>query len=207
MNKLIRERFEILRQRPFLFYFIGTTVSMFGTGMQFIANSWLAIKLTRASFSVAVVLVCAAIPGILLSPFIGVFVDRWDRRLLSVYMDLFRAAIVLTIPIFWWLGQLQPWHLYAMAFFVALGDQVYNPSTMALIREVIPKEMLLSANSFSSIANQIGGLIGASMAGLIITYSSMFGIFFIICDPFMKSFWRNIELSCGLSDRFSFLDH
>ncbi|UOE77176.1 MFS transporter [Parageobacillus thermoglucosidasius] len=106
MNKLIRERFEILRQRPFLFYFIGTTVSMFGTGMQFIANSWLAIKLTRASFSVAVVLVCAAIPGILLSPFIGVFVDRWDRRLLSVYMDLFRAAIVLTIPIFWWLGQL-----------------------------------------------------------------------------------------------------
>jgi DHA3 family macrolide efflux protein-like MFS transporter len=187
MYQLIRERFEIFRHRPYLFYFIGTTVSMFGTGMQFIANSWLAMELTGASFSVAVVLVCSAVPGIVLSPFVGVFVDRWDRRWLSVCMDFFRAVILLAVPILWWMGQLQAWHLYVMAFFIALGDQVYNPSTMALIREVIPKEILLSANSFSSIANQIGGLVGAGAAGLIIAYFSPMVIMIVNAGTFIFS--------------------
>jgi len=187
MLKLARERLEIFRYRPYTLYFIGTTVSLIGTGMQFIANSWLALELTDANYSVALLLGISSIPGILFSPVLGVFVDRIDRKLLAATMDLFRGVILLSVPLLWWFKYLQPWHLYLMAFLVALGDIVYSPSAKALIVEVIPQKMLLTANSTTSVANQIGSLVGAGSAGLIIAMFSPIAVMVINAGTFFFS--------------------
>ena len=172
MMTLVRERLGIFSSSSFKIYFFGTTISQLGTGMQFIANSWLAIEMTKANYSVALVLICSAIPGILLSPAIGVYVDRMDRKLLASAMDVFRAIILLFVALLWWLGLLQAWHLYLMAFLVAMGDEIHKGSIRALICEVVPKKDLLSANSTTSIANQIGSVVGAGSAGALIALFS-----------------------------------
>lgn len=187
MDDTATGRRDIFRYRPYLLYFIGHTGSMLGTGMQFIANSWLAMELTGKGHSVAFVLVATSLPGILLSPFIGIYVDRFDRKLLAVATDVFRALMLLVVPALWYLGLLQPWHLYLMSFFIALGDEIYAPTVMGLIREVIPPEMLLYANSTTTIALQIGMLAGAALGGVIIHFTSPIAVMFINAVTFVFS--------------------
>src|SRR5512135_418155 len=163
---------EVLRNRSFRLYAEGCLVSMAGTGMQFIATSWLVLHLSGANHSVAVVLVCSALPGVLLSPFIGVLVDRVDRRRLAAAVDGTRALVLLAVVALWFLGVLRPWHLYLMTFLVAAGDQVWTVATMALVREVVPPALLLPANAATSAAVQSGTLLGAAASGAVMVLLS-----------------------------------
>jgi len=187
MEERVHNRWEIFKTKPYLLYFIGHTVAMLGTGMRFIAITWLIMDLTGRSSTVGILLVASAIPGIIFSPIIGIFVDRFDRKWLAVLMDIFRFLVLLLIPLFWWLEILEPWHLYLAAFLIALGEEVYTPSAMILIREVIPERLLLYANSTNTIAMQVGALIGASIGGIIISLSSPFVVIFINACCFLFS--------------------
>ncbi|MDQ0195352.1 MFS transporter [Paenibacillus wynnii] len=180
-------RWEIFRFRPYVLYFIGHTVSLLGTGMQFIATSWLAMQLTGNNASVAYVLIFTSLPGVVLSPVIGVFVDRFDRKWLAVLMDLFRAAVLVVIPFLWWEGLLEPWHLYTATFLIALGDEIYTPAAMSLIREVLPPKMLLYANSTNAIAMQTGAMLGAGIGGVIVSLSSAVVVMIINAVSFIIS--------------------
>nr|WP_281378823.1 MFS transporter [Paenibacillus phyllosphaerae] len=170
-----------------MLYFIGHIISMLGTGMQFIATSWLAMELTGSSASVAYVLIFTSLPGIVLSPVIGVLVDRFDRKWMAVLMDVFRAGVLVAIPFLWWEGLLEPWHLYLATFLVALGDEIYTPSAMSLIREVLPSNMLLYANSTNAIAMQAGVLLGAGVGGVIVGFSSAVTVMVINVVSFLVS--------------------
>lgn len=180
-------RLEIFRQRAYALYFLGTTVSMIGTGMQFVANTWLALQLVQANYAVAVILICSSLPGVLLSPLIGIIVDRFDRKFLAATMDLMRASVLFIVTAIWWLKLILPWYLYVMAFLIAIGDEVYKPSVLALVREIIPEDMLLTANATTGIANQIGALVGAGVSGIIIMIFSPVMILIINAVSFLFS--------------------
>lgn len=165
-------RARLFRLRPYLLYFSGTTVSMVGTAMQFVANAWLAMNLSGRGSSIGIMLICTYLPGLVLSPVIGVVVDRVDRRLLALAMELFRALSLLALPVLYYLGLLETWHIYLVSFLVGLGDQVYNPTALALIREVVPEDLLLYANSNASVSNQIGALLGSAAGGLLVAVTS-----------------------------------
>ena len=186
-RRLLRERLAIFGIRPYALYFAGHTVSMTGTGMQLIANGWLALQITHTNLSVAIVLIASTLPGVLLAPIVGVYVDRFDRRILAASMDLFRACVLLGIPLLWWLHQLQPWHLYVMAFCLGVGDYTYNAAVLGLIREVVPADQLLLANATTGVAAQVGGAVGAPLAGLVIIVSSPVVVMLINAVSFVFS--------------------
>lgn len=141
--------------------------------------------MTNTSYSVALLLIFSSLPGILLSPIFGVLIDRIERKLLAVTMDIFRALVLLFVPLLWWFDLLRPWHLYLMAFLIAIGDEMYEPATKALIVEVIPKEMLLIANSATAIAIQIGWSVGAGIAGVVIRLFSPIAVMLINSGTFL----------------------
>jgi MFS family permease len=197
MKSIAMQRLEVFQYRPYLLYFIAYLVSSMGNGMQFIANSWLALELTGKGSSVAFVLIASALPGIVLSPVIGIYVDRIDRKRLAACMDLCRALVILTLPLLWWLGLLQPWHLYLSSFLVAMGKEVYMPSAMGLIREVVPQELLLYANSSNVISLQIGTVIGAAIGGLIIAISTPVMVMIINAITFFFSAFCILNMRKG----------
>ena len=177
----------IFRYRQYLLYFTGSLISWIGNSMQFIANSWLALQLTGSPSSVAIVLIAAALPGVLLSPILGVYVDRIDRRWLAVITDTSRAVILFTTFLLGSHGLLQAWHLYLMSFLLSLGEVVYNPTAAALLREEIPGDILLYTNTYSSIARQIGGALGAGLGGILISLFSPFTVLFVNALSFLFS--------------------
>lgn len=61
---------KLMSIRRFQLYFLGSSVSNLGNGMQFVANAWLALQFTGKASSVGWTLALTMLPNILLSPFI-----------------------------------------------------------------------------------------------------------------------------------------
>ncbi len=163
---------ELLKNLNFRFLLSGWGISAIGNGMQFIAVSWLATELSGKGYAAALVLIAQTIPGLLLAPFLGVFIDRLERRRLAAFLDFFRAFGLLIVPLVYWFATPVAWHLYVMTFVVALADSLYWTTRSALVREVIPKDKLLEANTISMTTVQLGMIIGASASGFIIAAAS-----------------------------------
>jgi MFS transporter, DHA3 family, macrolide efflux protein len=164
--------FTLLQNLNFRLLILGWGISAIGNGMQFIASSWLATELSGKGYAAALVLIAQTIPGLLLTPFLGVFIDRLERRKLATILDFFRAFGLLIVPLVYWFGTPEAWHLYAMTFVVALADSMYWATRGALVREVVPKDKLLEANTISMTTVQLGMIVGASASGFIIAAAS-----------------------------------
>lgn len=172
MSRFLQEQIILLHKKAYALYAVASAVSSIGTGMQFLVDSWLALQLVGANYAVALVLIFSALPGIVLSPVIGLAVDRLDRKFLASGMDLFRGTVLLLVFLLWWFKLLQAWHIYLMTFLMATGDQVFFSSTRGLIREILPKELLLSANATTVTMIQLGMSLGAATGGLVIAIYS-----------------------------------
>jgi MFS family permease len=172
MTSVLRERVDLFREKPFVLYAGGNLISVAGSGMQAIATSWLVLQLTEANLSIAFLLLCSALPGILFSPLIGIFVDRLDRKFLAASMDVFRAMVTVLLLLLWWLQLLQAWHLYLAESLISLGDLAFVPATMALLRELLSNEQLLPANATIGMLIQLGTACGTAVGGILIALYS-----------------------------------
>src|SRR3982751_5310192 len=84
MSRLTRA----LRHRNYRLFFSGQSVSLVGTWITRVATSWLVYRLTGFELLLGVVGFCGQIPTLLIAPFAGGLVDRWDRRRLLVITQL-----------------------------------------------------------------------------------------------------------------------
>src|SRR5688572_31115176 len=77
--------FRALKHRNYRLFFAGQTVSLIGTWITRVATSWLVYRLTDSVLLLGVVGLCSQIPTLILTPFSGVLVDRWQlHRILVV---------------------------------------------------------------------------------------------------------------------------
>lgn len=177
----------VFRYRPYRWFFAGHLLNWIGNSMQVIANSWLALLLTGSPSAVAYVFIASTLPGLVCAPFVGVVVDRFDRKWISAINDVFQALLLFLLFVIGVRGQLQAWHIYVIAFFLALGEVIYRPSATALLREEIPQDALMYTNSYNGIARQTGAAIGAALAGVLIAVFSPYLVFFVNAISFLCS--------------------
>src|SRR5215467_6989248 len=85
----------IWAQRGFRYFFVAMFVSLFGSGMNFVAVSWFILAATHSTLKVSLQVIVVTLPGLLV-PFLGgVLIDRLDRRYLGVLLDVAQGVAVL----------------------------------------------------------------------------------------------------------------
>ncbi len=146
-------------------YFAAALLAAIGSGMYFVAISWYLFKTSGSTMAIGWSFIATALPGLLLSPVVGVLVDRWNTKYVCAVADLLRGAILLLMAFGMATGTLQPLHIYIGSFFIALCDNFFQPAVGALVRDLVSKDKLLAANVVGSMAIQIGLLVGASLGG------------------------------------------
>ncbi|HUK43339.1 MAG TPA: MFS transporter [Candidatus Bathyarchaeia archaeon] len=158
-----------LRHRNYRLFFGGQSVSLIGTWMTRVATAWLVYRLTHSAFLLGVVGFSGQIPIILLGPFAGVWVDRWDRR-----RTLVVTQVLSMIQSFWLAG-------LALAHVITVGDIIGlslfqgainafdMPARQAFVVTMVEDRSDLS-NAIALNSSMVNGarLIGPSLAGLII---------------------------------------
>ncbi|WP_176560072.1 MFS transporter [Brevibacillus dissolubilis] len=193
MNTRFTEYAELFQNKAYRRYFSATSVSRIGTGIRFVSLTWLAMELTNSSYAVALTLVFESLPGILFSPVLGVYVDRLDKRIFSTCVNLFQALVLTALFFAMQAGVLMPWHLYLVIFCLALADILYRTLRVTIVRELVPEDKLLVANTASAMGDQLGTTLGAAVAGLVIAWFSTqaaVGVYIVCLLIGAFFFWR-----------------
>jgi MFS family permease len=158
-----------LRHRNYRLFFGGQGVSLIGTWMTRVATGWLVYRLTDSAFLLGLVSFAGQIPILLLGPFAGVWVDRWNRhrvlvvtQILSMLQSFILAALALTKLI-------TVHEVIALNLFQGIVNAFDMPARQAFVIEMVEDpEDLANAIALNSSLVNAARLVGPSVAGLLI---------------------------------------
>jgi MFS family permease len=144
--------------------FAGQLVSQLGDWLDFVGLLTLVAYIWKGGAAgLAGVTIGQALVYLFVAPFTGVLADRLPRRLSLVGSDLLRAGIVLC----YLLAPDIPVLLALMMVKVSFGT-LFNAAESAAIRENVPEDKLLQANSLSELTTQVTKFIGPALGGLLV---------------------------------------
>ena len=160
--------FSSLRVRNYRYYFAGQSLSMIGTWMQSIAQSWLVYSWTHSGFKVGLLVAFQTLPILLLGPFGGTLADRFGKYRMLFYTQAFSGAQALVIAVLDLTGHLSIWELYVAAVALGLINAVDNPTRQTFIVEMVGRDQLANAVTLNSVMVNVARAIGPAGAGLLI---------------------------------------
>ena len=139
---------RVFGSQRFFALFNVQVISALGDWVGFFAITSLAASIsTQPEAAIALVTTARVAPGLFLAPFIGVLVDRFDRRKIMIVADVSRAVVFLCLP----LVQTVPGLIFA-SFILELFTLMWSPSKEALVPSIVPEDKLTTANSLSLVA-------------------------------------------------------
>ncbi|GER91878.1 hypothetical protein KDW_60400 [Dictyobacter vulcani] len=142
--------FTSLRQRNFRLFWSGQIISLLGTMMQSIGQTWLVLQLTHSAWQIGLVGALQALPILFFSIFGGVFADRWPKRRVLL---LTQSAAMLQALLLWILiatGRLQLWQLYVLVLLLGCTYSLGKPASRAFVVEMVGREDLPNAFALNS---------------------------------------------------------
>jgi MFS family permease len=166
------DRLRILRPlsvRDFRLLWIGQTVSLLGNGFFTVALAWQTVRLSDSATALSAVLFARWLPQVLLFAVGGAVSDRASRRRVMLVSDLVQGVAAAIVAVMAAAGDLQIWHLVALAAVYGGATAFYLPAATAIVPDIVTKELLVPANSLHSVSRYlIGQLLGPAVAGVII---------------------------------------
>jgi DHA3 family macrolide efflux protein-like MFS transporter len=160
----------------FLVVWAGQVVSLLGTAMSNFALTLWAYEVTGRATPLAMIGFFFLAPQVALSPFVGVLVDRGNRKLMMMASDLAAAAVSATILALHLTGQLQIWHLYVTAFVFGTFQGFQWPAYSAAISLMLPKTQYARANGMLEMAGNSSAILAPVLAGALIGPLGLAGI-------------------------------
>ena len=156
-----------LRERDFRRFWIGETVSLFGDQITLIALPLAGVLALHASAAQMGYLTAAGIaPALFFSLHAGAWVDRRGRRRQAmIFTVLGRAALLVTIPVLYWLDALTLAQLYVVSFLIGTLSVIFFVSYTTLFVSLVPRERYLEANSLLNGSRAFSFVSGPSVGG------------------------------------------
>lgn len=159
-------RLAALRHRNFRILWVGLTVSAVGTWMQIVAQALLVLDLTHGSaLALGTVSLIQAVAFLLFAPIGGGVADRVPRRRLLMFTQVVLIAVSATLAVLVFTGAITFWMVLVAAFAGGATLSFDQPARNAMLADLVPKELLLSAVALQSASFNGAALIGPALAG------------------------------------------
>lgn len=160
-------------------YVAGQSVSLVGTWMQTVAQSWLVFTLTNSATAVGFAVALQTIPVLLLGPYAGVVADRVDKRKLMMALQATMGVLALVLGLLTITGAVEVWQVYVLAVALGLNNAFENPARQSFVLELVGADALRNAVSLNSVLVNVARAVGPAVAGLIIAAGGI-GVCFLI---------------------------
>lgn len=162
--------------RPFLILWSGQAVSLLGSQLVQFALIWWLTQQTGSATVLATASLVGLLPQVILGPFVGVLVDRWNRRLTLLAADSFVALATLALAYLFWSGNIAVWHVYLLLFARALGGAFHWPAMTASTSLMVPQEHLTRIQGLNQILQGGMNIAAAPLGALLLALLPMQGI-------------------------------
>ena len=157
-----------LLTKNFILLWLGQGVSQLGTGVGYIATLWWVQSTTGSALALGTLATVSGLVGLILSPFAGVFVDRWNRKSIIVVTDIIRGLVNCLLAWAMWNNVLTfPLLLFGAAIKSACA-QFFSPAVMAAVPQIVASEHLEKANSLQQMTQNISSMAGYALGGLLV---------------------------------------
>jgi MFS family permease len=162
--------FAPLRHRNLRLFFAGQGISLIGSWMQTVGQSWLVLTLTHSPFLLGVINALQWFPVLLFSLPAGVVVDRVPKRTLIMVTQAVFLLLALTLGLLTVVGHIRYWHVAVLAALLGMVNAFDTPARQAFIVEMVGgTEDLTGAIALNSSVFNGARLIGPGLAGLMIS--------------------------------------
>ena len=145
----------------------GQALSILGSQLVQFALIWYLTVQTGSATVLATATLIGMLPNVVLGPFIGTLVDRWNRRRTMLLADSIEALATIALAVLFALDIIQVWHIFAVLFIRSLAGAFHANAMNASTSLMVPIEQLTRVQGLNQLLN--GGLnIGAAPLGALL---------------------------------------
>ena len=179
-----RRTFAALADPNYRRWYAGQGISLIGTWMQTVAQSWLVYRLTGSSvllglvgfasqipvfiFSIGLVVALQMVPVLILAPYAGVIADRVDKRRLIIAVQAVMGVLALILGVLTVTGAVELWMVFVLAAALGVATAFDNPTRQAFVIELVGEEHVRNAVTLNSVLVNAARAVGPAVAGILI---------------------------------------
>jgi MFS family permease len=156
------------RYRNFQLFFSGQLISLIGTWMQSVAQSWLVYRLTGSALLLGSVGFASQIPVFLFAPVGGLTADRFNRRYIVISTQIASMVLASVLAALTLLHKVQVWHVFVLAALLGVVNAFDIPGRQSFLVEMVGKEDLMNAIALNSSMFNGARVIGPAIAGILV---------------------------------------
>jgi MFS family permease len=156
-----------LRHRNYRLYFFGQLVSVMGTWMQTVAQSFLVLDLTHSGTDLGLVTAARFLPILVFGPAGGLFADRRNKRRILYVTQALSGVLAAIFAILTGTHVIQMWLVYVLALSLGFVNVFDNPARQSFISEMVPPDDLPNAVTLNSVSLNLARVFGGALGGVL----------------------------------------
>lgn len=178
MSEIVDDK-KIHWKRNIILFLSSQTLSLFGSALVQYAIMWHITLTTQSGLMMTLYIICGFVPTFLLSPFAGVWADRYNRKSLIMIADAMIAVVTLILAITFMLGYQAVWLLFVISAVRALGAGIQTPAVGAILPQIVPQEKLTKVNGINGSLQALTMFVAPIVSAALLIMATIEVIFFI----------------------------
>jgi MFS transporter, DHA3 family, macrolide efflux protein len=165
--------------RDFWNYRFGQLISLVGDSCSHIALAWWILEKTGSAAQMSSVLAPAMFVRIFLLPLVGPIGDRFARKKLIIFADLWRLIFTLVLAGMVYFDFYHQIILIIVFSLIAIGSSLFQAASGGIVPQIVEKNKLQTAMQQSQAINSLGSILGGILGGVVVSFLGVFGAFLI----------------------------
>lgn len=166
-------------KRNAILFLTSQNISLFGSMIVQYAVTWYITLETKSGVMMTIAIICGFLPNLFISPFAGVWADRYNKKILIMLSDSMIALASLILAVLFVIGQESVYLLFAAATIRSIGTGIQVPAVGAFLPQLVPEDKLTKTNAINGSVQSFVALFSPMLSGALLTVSTIESIFFI----------------------------
>jgi DHA3 family macrolide efflux protein-like MFS transporter len=153
----------------YIFFWIGQLISLLGSSVtRFVIITWIGAETLSPTF-LSIAFFLSALPMVIIPPLIGVYIDRWNRKITIIMADSLQAFTTFLMIIFFMTNIANYWLIISLNVVRAIFQAIHFPTVNAIIPIMIPKKHLSRMNAINYLFTGGIQILGPIIGGIFLT--------------------------------------
>src|SRR6185369_1155748 len=163
--------FKSLTVRSFALLWSGQQLSALGDSIYRVALAWWVLEKTGSATAMSTMFIFASAPMLIFLLIGGVAVDRYPRAPVMLLSDVLRGLLIGIVAVLAFTHRLEVWHIYLVSLLFGIAGAFFGPAYRAIVPEILPRELLPSANGLMTMSLQLADIAGPALGAFVVSKS------------------------------------
>jgi MFS family permease len=178
-------------------YVSGQSLSLIGTWAETVAQALLVLRLTHSGTILGLTTAARYAPGLLLSPYGGLLVDRYSKRRILLITQTGLGLVSLTLGVTVLSGSIRLWQVVVLALAFGAFSAIDNPARQAFVPEMVGRALVRNAVTLNSTLVNVARVIGPTIAAVLIATVGIGWCFIVNAGSFVFVLASLVSLNRG----------